>query len=207
MAPPDSTKAELRRRLRAWRDAIPPDQRAAWSAEICRRAAALPAFQSARVAHCFLSIQSEVDTRALVERALADGKRVAIPVFVKGSDETPCAEIDSLSGAGFEPGRFGLSVPKAIRPVAPDEIDLAFVPLLAFAARRTGREAGREPERGWDRLGYGVGYYDRFLARVRPSAPRIGLAFAGQEVEALPAGPRDAPLDAVITEAGEVVWR
>lgn len=203
MTPPGSTKAELRRRLRAWRDAIPPDQRAAWSADICRCAAALPAFQSARVAHCFLSIQSEVDTRALVERALADGRRVAIPVFVKGSDETPCAEIDSLSGAGFEPGRFGLSVPKAIRPVAPDEIDLVFVPLLAFAARRAGREAGR----AWDRLGYGVGYYDRFLARLRPSTPRIGLAFAGQQVEALPAGPRDAPLDAVITESGEVAWR
>jgi 5-formyltetrahydrofolate cyclo-ligase len=69
--------------------------------------------------------------------------------------------------------------------------DFLLVPLLAFD------RAGR-------RLGYGAGYYDRTLAAL-PGRPAIGCAYAVQEVEAVPAGPQDARLDAVATERGVIV--
>ncbi len=197
-----SDKKTLRARMRALRDATPGAQRAEWSRRICAHAISLPAYQSARVAHCFLSIQSEVDTRPLIEHALAHGKRVVIPLFVKGSDETPCAEILSLDEDEFEIGRFNLRAPKTIRPVALSEIDVVFAPLLAFALLGGALPGGALPGGAVCRLGYGAGYYDRLLSRLRPGAPKIGLAFGLQRTPALPLEAHDALLDAVVTEEG-----
>ncbi len=193
-------KKALRARMRALRDAIPAAQRAEWSRRICEQAIALPAYCAARVAHCFLPIQSEVDTRPILEHALAHGKRLAAPVFVKGSDETPCAEIVSLDDEAFETGRFNLRTPKVMKRVALAEIDLVFVPLLAFAVAQGASPA---PQAGTIcRLGYGVGYYDRLLSRLRANTPKIGLAFALQRVTEMPTEAHDILLDAVITEEG-----
>lgn len=193
-------KKTLRAQMRSLRDAMPATQRAEWSAAICVRAIDLPAFQAARVIHCFLPIQSEVDTRPLIAHALAHGKRVVVPVFVTGSDETPCTEILSLDDDEFEMGRFNLRVPKVMRPVALVEIDLVFVPLLAFAVDE---DASRALQPGKvRRLGYGVGYYDRLLGRLRAGTPKIGLAFAAQRVADMPAEAHDIRLDAVMTETG-----
>lgn len=193
-------KKTLRAQMRALRDAIPAGQRAEWSAAICARGIDLPAFQAARVIHCFLPIQSEVDTHPLIAHALAHGRRVVVPVFVTGSNETPCSEILSLDEDEFETGRFNLRVPKVMRPVALTEIDLVFVPLLAFAVAE---DASCAPQAGKvRRLGYGVGYYDRLLSRLRAGAPKVGLAFAAQRVADMPAEAHDIRLDAVITETG-----
>ncbi len=86
----------------------------------------------------------------------------------------------------LRPGRFGTLHPDG--PVrAPD---IVFVPLLAW-------------DRRLSRLGYGGGYYDRTLA-ARPDAVAVGIGFASQEVAAVPVGPYDVPLDAVLTERGPV---
>ncbi|MCS7057146.1 MAG: 5-formyltetrahydrofolate cyclo-ligase [Thermoflexales bacterium] len=196
------SKADIRRRIRALRDAVPADLRAEWSARICAKAIALPAYRSARTIHLFLPFGSEVDTGAIARHALAGGKRVVVPVFARGSDETPCAQITSLEPDAFHCDQRGLRTPKALRLTPPDEIDLVFVPLVAFAhlaLTPTGRGANRLTKIA--RVGYGVGFYDRFLKRIRDDAPKIGLAFALQQVEAIPVAPFDALLDEVITEA------
>jgi len=53
---------------------------------------------------------------------------------------------------------------------------------------------------GWPRIGYGAGYYDRFLARLRPGVPKIGLAFGMQRVASIPVEPHDVVLDDMLTE-------
>ena len=190
-------KRALRKDIRALRDAIPAEQRAAWSVRICERAIELPAYQSARFIHCFLSIQSEVETRLLIQHALAHGKRVAAPLFVKGSPETAAYEIETLDTGNYETGAFGLAVPRALQLVDLSAMDIFFVPLLAFAPFTVSSE-GKEAEAKFSRLGYGIAYYDRLLARSH--APKIGLAFELQRVESLPVDAHDQLLDRVLTE-------
>ena len=188
-------KAELRRQIQARRDATSPEQRAAWSRRIFERAIGLPQYQSAQTVHIFLSIQSEVNTEPLIEHALAHGKRVVLPVFLKRTMETPCTQITSLAEDDFRLTGFGLRVPKVRRLVPLAEVDWVWVPLLAFWPVDDGvsRETGPA-----HRLGYGAGFYDRFLAQIQ--VPKIGLAFEMQRVDAFTVEAHDVPLDFVVTE-------
>ena len=190
-------KRALRKRMLAERDAIPAEERAAKSARIFERAIELPAYTSARVVHCFVSIQSEVETRPLIAHALAHGKRVAAPLFVKGSSETAAYEIKTLDASDYETGDFGLAVPRDLKRVDLDTIDLFFVPLLAFAPVVVAGDGGASKLK-YGRLGYGIAYYDRLLA-CSPGR-RIGLAFEMQRVESLPIDTHDQLLDDVLTE-------
>ncbi len=188
-------KSEIRKRMRALRDAAPAQLRAEWSHRICARATQLPAYRAARTVHLFLAFQSEVDTTAIIEDALRAGKRVVAPVFVKGSDETPATEIISLADSEFIFGKWGLRAPRHLRLVPLDEIDLVFVPLVAYSPF-SAAEGGQR----WRRVGYGAGFYDLFLARLRPHVLKIGLAFALQRADHIPIELHDVLLDDVITE-------
>lgn len=191
-SPESIRKAALRAELEARRNAIPPETRAALSAALCARAAALPAFAAATTIHCYLPMRSEVDPRPLIAAALALGKRVAVPIFLRKSEETPSALITSLDPSEFEPGVFGLSHPRNRARLDPAEIDLVFVPLLGFA-RMNGV---------WQRIGYGAGYYDTFLARLAPRTRKIGIAFAEQRLDEFPIEAHDIALDDVVTPGG-----
>lgn len=197
------SKSVIRKRVRALRDAVPAEPRAEWTKRIVERAIGLAAYQSARTVHIFLSFQSEVDTRAIIEHAFAHGKRVVVPVFVKDSDETPCTEILSLGDSEFTFGKWGLRTPRVIRLVPLEAIDQVFVPMVAWAelALPRSERAGVRGEARVARIGYGAGFYDRFLNRLRPDVPKIGLAFEMQRVKTIPVNPSDAPLDMIITEA------
>jgi len=182
-------KAEIRRRARAARDALPAVVRMAWSQRICARVLALSAYRQAQVIHVFLPIHSEVDTRPIIAQALAERKCVAVPAFAPG--EPRAVRLTTLDEASLPPGRWGLPLDRE-RLIAPDQIDLALVPLVAYApVGASGKLA---------RLGYGSGYYDRFLRVLRPDVPKVGLAFSVQRTAEVPLAPHDVLLDAVITE-------
>ncbi len=143
-------KSEIRKRIRALRDAAPAAQRAEWSRRICARALQLPAYRAARTIHIFLSFQSEIDTQAIIEDALRAGKRVAVPVFLKDSDETPATEITSLDDSEFTFGKWNLRTPKTLRPVPLDEIDLVLAPMVAFSPSQP--SPARGGGQGWGRM-------------------------------------------------------
>jgi 5-formyltetrahydrofolate cyclo-ligase len=133
-------------------------------------------------------MRSEIDPRPLMTRFVRAGWRIALPVTPARRMEGPLAFRVWTGGAEMATHAFGMREPhpgaEAARP------DVVLVPLLAFDA------AGH-------RLGYGAGHYDRTLQRLRTEGPvrALGLAFAGQEAAgALPAGPQDQPLDAILTE-------
>ena len=167
----------------ARRDAL--DARERRGAAIRERVAALPIYAAARAVHCYLSMRSEVDTRPLIASALAAGKRVAVPVVVPRAADLSHAWLDSLDADALAPGSFGTFNPRVLRLAEPGEWDLTIVPLLAF------------DRRGY-RLGYGKGFYDRLLAAS--PAPAVGVAFAAQEVAALPVEPHDVALAWIVTE-------
>lgn len=90
-----------------------------------------------------------------------------------------------------EPAGYGPKEPARRFPVDPADVDVVIAPGLAFD--RQGR-----------RLGYGGGHYDAYLARLGPRAVRIGIGFAVQLVDEVPAGPGDQRLDLIITDEGVV---
>lgn len=142
--------------------------------------------------HLYCSFGSEVETHKLCWELLKRGKRVAIPLVSPG--ELELRHVWLRPGMVFHRNRWGIPEP-VVTPaecltteaLGLQEYDLVLVPLVAY-------------DRDFYRLGYGGGYYDRFLRHVR--ARRVGLAFSVQAVEQLPREPHDIPLDAVATEEG-----
>ena len=127
----------------------------------------------------------EVETLVLINRLLAEGKTVAVPIIEK---ETRTLRLSKLfSVRDLEPSTFNVPEPLSKEiPVSPKEMECVLLPLLGFD--KTG-----------NRIGYGAGYYDRFLAE-NPHLIKIGLAYACQEVDAVPTEDTDIRLDMVITE-------
>lgn len=130
----------------------------------------------------YVALGSEADPAALLRAASDAGCTTALP-HVTGK-ASPMRFLAWSPGDLLVDGPFGLRQPAATAAeVAPD---LILVPLLAF-------------DDALNRLGQGAGHYDRALS-LRPNAIAIGVAWSVQQVDALPADPWDAPLDAVLTE-------
>lgn len=146
--------------------------------------AALSAHRGRRLAG-YVAMRAEIDPAPLLARW--DGP-ICLPVVEGGG--RPLAFRSWAPGESLVPGAFGALVPEAGEAVEPEAL---IVPLVAFTA------AG-------DRLGYGGGFYDRTLERLRGvgAVAAIGFAWAVQEVPDLPLEPTDQPLDAIATEVGLV---
>lgn len=177
-----AAKRALRRELLARRDAMPASARAAASRAIADRAIALPEVRGAGVALVFWSFGSEVDTAPLMERLRAAGGAIALPRIEGG--EVVAVRLEP--GGEVRPTAFGAMEPVGT-PLAPGAIDVVIAPGVAF-------------DRAGNRLGYGGGYYDRFLRRLIAGPPTIAVAFDLQVVEAVPAGHGDLRVDAIVTE-------
>ena len=182
-------KRAVRRAVLAARDEIPPERRAAGGDRVADRFLSLPEVRSAGAVMLFWAFGSEVPTGPMIERLHARGVRVALPRIEDG-DLVP---IRYAPGDPTTEVYFGAREPAGGEAIAPATIDVVAVPGVAFD--RWGR-----------RVGYGGGYYDRFLAVLRRgsgAAPPFTAspAFAVQVVdEELPAGPFDLPVDAIVTE-------
>lgn len=177
--------------MRAWRRALGDAGAEAAAAAAAHApkllAAVLPAPRGAVVA-LYQALGSEMDAAPLAAALAEAGCRLALPRVERV--EAPLSFRAWTPGDPLEPDESGCAAPLDL--AAPVEPDLIVVPLLAFDA------AG-------GRLGQGGGYYDRTLADLRRRAPRpafVGLAFSGQQVDALPREPHDELLDGVLTETG-----
>jgi len=181
--PPDE-KAELRRTAVARRDAMPAEARAAAAETIAARAFPVAVTPGA-IASGFMPLKSEINPLPLMKALAGQGARLALPVIAGRG--RPLVMRSWNFDEPLDRGQWGIREPKAA--AAEVEPDILLVPLLAFD--RTGH-----------RIGYGAGYYDLTIAalRGRKAIVAIGLAFAAQEVPAIPATPRDARLDLVLTE-------
>lgn len=148
----------------------------------------LPAYRQARSLLVYVSFRTEVETGGLIRAALADGKAVLVPKVQRQPKALLAFRIRRFPD-DLQPGAYGIlePAPASTEFWPPDQIDLVVVPGLGFD--RQGR-----------RLGYGGGYYDRFLSGPASGAVAAGLAFAEQVVEALPADPFDCRLDLIVTD-------
>jgi 5-formyltetrahydrofolate cyclo-ligase len=179
-------KRQIRREVLGARDAIAPDLRERWGTRIAGRAIELPEIREARAMMLFSSFGSEVPTGPIIERLRERGITIALP-RIEGADLVPVAYIP---GDPVRPTSFGALEPAGTDTIDPAALDVVVVPGVAFD--RSGR-----------RVGYGGGYYDRFLRGI--AAFRVGLAFSLQVIDGrLPAGSFDLPVHAIVTEEEEI---
>ena len=168
-------KPALRRRMRMVRDLV--DDRLIRSVQLWAAVAATREYTDADSVMAFVGCNGEPDTDPLFARLAADGKRLLLPRVHDG-------EIVVCAGDGpMTVSRFGVSEPTG-PALALDDVGFVIVPGLAFTP------AGY-------RLGYGGGYYDRFLPRV--AAPNAGVCFEEQLVDTLPVEPHDVAVQQVIS--------
>ncbi|HVY59866.1 MAG TPA: 5-formyltetrahydrofolate cyclo-ligase [Xanthobacteraceae bacterium] len=182
--PTESPKVALRRRAVALRDALPGPERAAAATTIAERGPPVEVPAGAIVSG-FSPLKSEINPLPLLRRFADRGAALALPV-VAGRGKPLVMRAWSF-GAPLASGVWGIREPP---PDAPEVFpDILIVPLLAF-------------DRRGHRVGYGAGYYDMTIARLRGMKPivAIGIAFAAQEIDEVPATARDARLDLVLTE-------
>jgi 5-formyltetrahydrofolate cyclo-ligase len=182
-----SRRTSIRKRMLAIRSEIPENIRKAYSRLIEDHFFAQYSSPIASL-HSYIYYNSEVDTSGIIKRLLKNGTVISTPYLESRSSE-------QFQNARFESfdklieGPFGI-----MQPASPGESDISsleyvLVPLAAF-------------DGFGNRLGYGKGYYDRFLAQLPSSATKIGLAYSMQEVDEIPSQVHDIPLDVVITEQG-----
>jgi len=187
MAEPSSLagqKAALRREALARRDALPAAERQAAAESIAARPFPL-ALKPGVVVSGFMPLKSEINPLPLMRKLHAAGARLALPV-VAGRGKPLIMRAYAI-GEPLAAGVWGIREPKADAPEV--EPDILLVPLLAF-------------DRKGNRIGYGAGYYDMTINRLRglKAIVAVGIAYAAQEVPEVPVTPRDARLDLVLTE-------
>jgi len=179
-------KKRVRKRMIAQREALSGEAVRESGEAIWRRILGLSEVAEARVIHCYVSAKNnEVDTRRLISVALEEGKRIVVPVTDFWNRRLDHSEIKCLDE--LERSMFGLLEPReeCLRFIGIGEIDLVIVPGLAF-----------DPQ--GNRIGFGGGFYDRFLSDIR--APKIALAYSFQVVEKIEEGPHDVRMDKVVTD-------
>ena len=178
-------KKELRKRCIEKMNALPQDYCREADGKIFSAVLGLPEYRNAKTIFCFVGMQAEIQTAGLIEEMLRAGKQVAVPRCA-GTGVMHALVIRSL--AELRPGTMGILEPSAEAPViAPEELDLVLLPCVS--ASRSG-----------ERLGYGGGFYDRYLPKTK--AFRALLIRERLLSDDIPREAHDQPVDAVITEVG-----
>jgi 5-formyltetrahydrofolate cyclo-ligase len=173
-------KKELRAMIRAQKRAMTEQEIESKSKRLTELFLATDAYRQAKTIYGYLPYNQEVRTEALLEQALRDGKRVAVPKCY--GDEMRFIYLDDLSKV--EKGYCGIPEPVDDEPVGDDPTALVLMPGLAFD------EEGH-------RIGYGGGFYDKFLMQ-EPEHPTLALCYDFQMLPELHTEEFDIPVDRVI---------
>jgi 5,10-methenyltetrahydrofolate synthetase len=185
----------MRKLMIARRDLLSTAEQLAKSERIAASLLAHSVFQQKKIICVYCHIQSEVQTALVINNSLKQGKTVCVPFCApQEAGMTMVAITDPVRD--LAPGYKGIPEPLPhlilTGKTDPLAIEVVVIPGTVF-------------DRNGHRLGYGKGFYDRFLVRA-PQAVRIGLAFSCQVVEHLPAQEHDVPMDILFTEEEILVW-
>jgi len=178
-------KARVRDILRARKEAMSPAERLEKSKLIARHLMLL--ISSGETVMVFTSKEKEVNTKPLIEALFKEKNPVVVPIIQKEDVSLRLSYLRDFSA--LVPSTFGVPEPIGSEiPAKPQDVDVIILPMLGFD--RTG-----------GRIGYGAGYYDRFLSK-NPGLVKIGIAFGCQEMETLPLDENDIKMDLIVTEDG-----
>lgn len=184
-------KQALRQSIIAAREALGEAERAALSARITANLLALPSYREAATVLAYLNFGAEFAAEILVRQALREGKRVLLPKVQGG--ELAVFQVCDLQH-DVQLGRWDIREPIAARCTeitALHEIDWVLLPGVAFTKNGA-------------RLGYGGGFYDKFLARVSHQPSLVAAAFGVQVIEDIPQEATDKSVACLVTESETV---
>lgn len=184
------TKNEARIRVREWKKSLEPEYVMRHSECILKRLYLMEQYKNAGVLYTYVSYNQEVDTHPLIKQAIRDGKRVAVPKVI--GNEMHFFYIETLEQlvSGYQ----GILEPSTSVEAKDEEI-LMILPGLAFDATGT-------------RIGYGKGFYDRYLEHNESSRIyNLVCTFDYQVVSHLEADPWDIKVDAIITETRTIICK
>lgn len=181
----EEAKAGLRIKARALRAGLDHEERADMAKAASGHFFEGIALGKSDVVAVYWRIRDELDCQPILVKLMDSGQTVVLPVVI-GPDEPLDLRVWEQGASLYEAG-FGTLAPADLAPRA--EPDVVLMPLLGFDKNGT-------------RLGYGGGYYDRTLARLKKRPLLVGLAFSVQELDRIPREAHDVPLDAIVTETG-----
>lgn len=176
------SKTKLRSTLLATRDSITAEKRNQASKTIAQKIRTMPVVQDALSIFCYLATESEVNTDALLSEWIYK-KTISVPYI-----DTDNQEMVASTFTGFEntkQGVLGIRHPIDIQPVTQSP-QIAIIPGVSFSKQG-------------DRLGYGKGYYDKWLAK-NPDTIKIAIAFSWQIYTYIPTEPHDVTMQFIVTE-------
>lgn len=185
-------KKQLRKSLLTKRSALTEVERNAYDQAIFRNLTAMPELHAAETILLYLDFRGEVSSDPIIRWGLAEGKRICAPKTVV--DERRLIPIRITDADDLIVGAYNIREPRDSEQARVEiaAIDAVILPGVGFD-----RQGGR--------LGYGGGYYDRFLPQLRDDVVKIAVAYELQVLPEVPLEPHDTKLDALVTEAG--VWR
>ncbi|MGB9760944.1 MAG: 5-formyltetrahydrofolate cyclo-ligase [Caldimicrobium sp.] len=179
-------KKELRKKFKDLRESLSEKEWFEYSKSICQKLIDSSFFKNSQRIAFYYPVNKEVNLTIAIEEALKQGKEIFLPKTHLKEKRLSFHKVTDL--ARLSPGVFGIFEPPSIdSPIEACELDLILVPGLAFDLKKY-------------RLGYGGGFYDRFLKETK--ALKIGIAFSFQIIEKLPQDPWDEKMDYILTEEG-----
>ncbi|MEX0720677.1 MAG: 5-formyltetrahydrofolate cyclo-ligase [Balneolaceae bacterium] len=183
----DDRKRELRGDVLSKRLEISEDEWQTKSEEINAHFTQSDFYKDAVLIHSYVSMnhRNEVDTWNLITAMLADGKKIAVPVTNFMDSSLVHSEINSTKG--LVPNKWGIYEPRQMQKVNIQDLDIVVVPMAAA-------------DKKGNRLGYGKGFYDRFLSEIE--AFKVGFVFNDFIFEEIPAENFDVRMDVIISEKG-----
>lgn len=181
-----SEKAQLRLKMMNIRTSLSTNEVQTKSNKIIEQFILLPQYMKAKTLLVYLPFKNEIDTKPLIKKSWQDNKRILVPVC---QPEKKLLLSDLYSFNELKANKYGILEPakEHQRSTPHEEVDLAIIPGVAF-------------DYSGYRLGYGGGYYDRFLDNLLPDCTKIGLVFDFQLIDKVPTEPHDTRVDIILTE-------
>jgi 5-formyltetrahydrofolate cyclo-ligase len=181
-------KQDLRMQLQETRDSIPKTEKEKMDAAVAAHLLSWEIYRSSKVLFCFVSFRSEINTFPIIEQSLKLGKEISVPKINLSTGEMHAYIIEDLNSS-LEPGHYGILEPvTTCRELDYHRLELIITPGLAFTLHG-------------ERLGYGGGFYDRFMG-CHKQAISCALTYNRLILSELPVKEHDLAVDYVITESG-----
>lgn len=179
-------KSELRKIMKAKRNELSLKEKEEYDKVVFEKVISNPIYLNAEVIFIFVSYENEVNTHEIISHAISSGKVVCVPKVI--SKDIGMAAIEIKSFNELAPGSMGILEPSTNEEliINPEKIDMIILPGLAF-------------DKFGGRLGYGGGFYDRYLSKVREDSKKIAIGYDFQIVDKVPTEELDKPIDYVIT--------